>query len=387
MSRNILIVDDDEAIRRLLLKLLADQYDLTAAASGEEALILADAFQPDIVLLDIMMPGLDGIETCRQLKAGAAQDRTPHIIMVSANSSSEEQLRAFEVGADDYVVKPVDQHELRSRVELHFRLRDAMDNVAALKGEVESHVADLKQLAEHRTQDIVATQDITVFTLARVAESRDETTGKHLLRMRSYSQVLAEYLGREGPYRNQITCDFLDDLYRSSPLHDIGKVGISDSILLKPGLLTREEFETIKTHTVVGANILDEAVYHSHCGGFLAMAAMIARFHHERFDGTGYPAGLMGKGIPLPARIVALADVFDALTSSRPYKPAYSIDTAREIIEDESGKSFDPVIVKAFQACYEEFVRINKENRDEMPVVVGAMSFKEHDHPTHVSEM
>jgi putative two-component system response regulator len=299
--------------------------------------------------------------------------------MVSAKSSREEQLHAFEAAADDYVVKPIDPHELRSRVELHFRLREAMENVATLKAEVESHVADIKRLAENQARDIVATQDITVFTLARVAESRDAHTAQHLLRMRSYSQLLAEHLGREGPYRDKIDPAFLDNLYRSSPLHDIGKVGISDTILLKPGLLTRDEFEAIKQHTVIGANILDEAVYQSRFGGFLAMAAVIARFHHERFDGTGYPAGLGGEDIPLPARIVAVADVFDALTSSRPYKPAYGTETAREIIEDESGKHFDPVIVKAFQVCYPDFVRVQEEYHDEIPLVVGAMSFKEHD--------
>jgi cyclic di-GMP phosphodiesterase len=382
MSRKILIVDDCEAIRRLLARLLADQYELAAAASGEEALLLAGSFEPDIVLLDIMMPGMDGYETCRQLKTQPPANKIPHIIMVSANSSREEQLFAFQAGADDYVVKPVDQHELRSRVELHFRLQDAQANVASLQSEIDAHVADLKQLAEHRTQEIVATQDVTVFTLAKVAESRDETTGRHLLRMRSYSQILAEHLSKEGPYRDQIDRDFLDDLYRSSPLHDIGKVAVSDAILLKPGLLTPEEFETIKMHTVAGANILDEAVYHSHSGGFLAMAAIIARFHHERFDGSGYPAGLEGQGIPLPARIVAVADVYDALTSSRPYKPAYRTDTAREIIEDESGKHFDPPIVRAFLECHDEFTRVKEANREDMPVVVGAMSFKEHDLPT-----
>ncbi len=379
MSRKILIVDDCDAIRRLLVKFLTDQYELATAASGEEALLLSASFEPDIVLLDIMMPGLDGHETCRQLKTLMPAGKVPHVIMVSANSSRQEQLIAFQAGADDYVVKPVDQHELRSRVELHFRLRDAQANVAGLRSEIDSHVTDLKQLAEHRTQEIVATQDVTVFTLARVAESRDETTGQHLQRMRSYSQILAEHLSLKGPYRDQIDRDFLDDLYRSSPLHDIGKVAVSDAILLKPGLLTREEFETIKMHTVAGANILDEAVYRSHSGGFLAMAAVIARFHHERFDGSGYPAGLAGQRIPLPARIVAVADVFDALTSSRPYKPAYGTDTAREIIEDESGKHFDPAIVCAFQECYDELVRVRAENKDETPVVVGAMSFKEHD--------
>jgi putative two-component system response regulator len=373
MSRRILIVDDDQAFRTLLEKVLEGQYELATATSGEDALVVASEFHPDVVLLDIMMPGMDGYETCRQPTMGASREDT-HVVMVSAKSSREEQLRAFEAGADDYVVKPIDPHELRSRVGLHFRLRDAMEDVATLRGEIESHVSDIKQLAVRRSQDIIATQDIAVFTLARVAESRDKDTGEHLLRMRSYAVLLAKQLGREGPYQKDIGQEFLDNLYRSSPLHDIGKVGIPDAILLKPGLLTSDEFETIKQHTVIGADILDEAVCRSPNGGFLEMAAVVARFHHERFDGTGYPAGLIGRDIPLPARIVAVADVFDALTSSRPYKPAYGTDTAKELIEDESGKHFDPAIIEAFQMCYDDFVKIGEEGSDKTQVAVGEIA-------------
>ncbi|MHB8898996.1 MAG: response regulator [Thermoguttaceae bacterium] len=379
MPGKVLVVDDHAAMRQMLATVLAGQYELAAASSGDEALAVADAFGPDIVLLDIMMSGLDGHETCRRLKRATSLAGVPQVIMISAHSSREEQVRAFEAGADDYLVKPVDQYELRSRVALHLRLRHALADVADLKGAIESHVADFKQIADRRSQEIIATQDITVFTLARVAESRDETTGKHLVRMRSYAHLLAEHLARNGPYREQIDHEFLNHLYRSSPLHDIGKVGIRDSILLKPGLLTHAEFETIKTHTVIGANLLDDAVYHSHSGGFLAMAAVIARFHHERFDGTGYPAGLSGQAIPLPARIVAVADVFDALTSNRPYKPAYGPDTAREIIEEGSGKAFDPVVVDAFRSCYDDVLEVMNANSDEFSLVVGAMSFREHE--------
>ena len=244
-----------------------------------------------------MMPGIDGYEICRRIKASHSDIQ---VVMVSAMSSAEQQSRAFEVGADDYVVKPFDPQDLHARVRLHFQLRDATAARSTIRAEIESYNLQLRDMAEQHIQDIIAIQDTAVFTLAKVAESRDQETGGHLTRMRAYSQILGEELAREGPYADQISGQFLDDLYRSSPMHDIGKVGIRDEILLKPGRLTPEEFETMQQHTVIGANILDQAVARLRGGGFLAMAALIARFHHERFDGTGYPAGLVGQKFLCP---------------------------------------------------------------------------------------
>ena len=377
MSQRILVVDDDHAMRRQLATLFRRQYRLDTAASGEEAMKKATRFLPDLVLLDIVMPGIDGHETCRRLKASSACENA-HIVMISAMSTRAEQLRALQMGADDYVVKPIDPHQLRSRVRLHFKLRDATRKAESFRKELESHLADVRQLADERTYEIIDTQDIAVFMLAKVAESRDEDTGQHLPRMRSYSQILAEYLGRKGPYTALVDQRFRDDLFRSSPLHDIGKVAITDAILLKPGPLTPDEFEIMKRHAISGANVLDEAVFRSQSGGFLAMAATIARFHHEKFDGSGYPAGLVGQEIPLPARIVAVADVFDALTSVRPYKPAYSTELATEIILKESGRHFDPAIVEAFTACRDEFEIVRESDSDYLPVAVGAICFAEH---------
>jgi len=321
-SKTVLVVDDDKMIHTLLARILQEDYRVVAAASGEEALEKAAECTPDVVLLDIMMPGIDGYETCRRLKSDGFCEHV-QVIMVSARSSREEQMRAFEAGADDYVVKPFDPLELRSRIQLHFELLKALSNAAAVRAEIE------------------------------VAESRDEQTGQHLLRMRCVCQKIAEQLKRRGPYAELIDQEFLENLYRSSPLHDVGKVAIKDEILLKPGPLTPDEFEQMKRHATIGADILDEAVHQSEYGGFLEMAAVIARYHHERFDGTGYPEGLSGTDIPLPARIVAVADVFDALISARPYKPAYPPMDAVMMIEIESGRHFDPVIVDAFRACVE----------------------------------
>ena len=375
-SKRILIVDDDEAIRRLLKRLLQSEYELGEAATGEQAMEILPTFPPDLVILDVMMPGIDGYETCRRIKASRSDVQ---IVMVSAMSSAGQQLRAFEVGADDYLVKPFDPQDLRARVRLHFQLREATAGASAIRAEIESHNSQLRELAEQHTRDVIAIQDTAVFTLAKVAESRDQETGGHLTRMRAYSQILGEELAREGPYADQISGQFLDDLYRSSPMHDIGKVGIRDEILLKPGRLTPEEFETMQQHTVIGANILDQAVARLRGGGFLAMAALIARFHHERFDGTGYPAGLVGQEIPLPARIVAVADVYDALTSVRPYKPAYPTNEAKAIIRRDSGRHFDPVIVEAFRRRFDDFLRAQEEAVDDFPISYGAMAFREYD--------
>ena len=382
-SRKILIVDDDRAFRALLEVLLRQDYELAEAKNGAQALRVAETFCPDLVLLDVSMPGIDGFETCRRLKANPHGSQL-HVIIVTAKSSREDQLQAYEAGADDYVVKPLDRHELQSRVQLHFRLRDSINQANTIRGELASRHADLRRMADERTQEIVATQDVAVFTLAKITECRDNETGQHLVRMRAFAQIIAEQLRRDSPYAESIDNRFLDDLFRSSPLHDIGKVGICDSILLKPGRLTDEEFEIMKRHTIIGANILDEAIMHSQCAGFLGLGSVIARFHHERWDGKGYPAGLVGEEIPLPARIVSVADVYDALTTERPYKAAFPARRSRKIIEAGSGTQFDPIVVEAFRQRYDDIFDIQERYRDNPDLVVGADSFVDSAEPALV---
>ncbi len=368
-AKRILIVDDDPSFRRLVMVTLRNDYATEEAGYGQEALERIAAFQPGLVLLDIVMPGIDGHETCRRIKTSSPMIR---VVMVSARSSSQEQLRAFEAGADDYVVKPFDPQDFRARIRLHFQLQEAMAAAAAIRSEIESRNLLLRQEAKRHTRDMIALQDIAVFTLAKVAESRDQQTGGHLARMRAYSQILAEELARGEPYAEQIDARFLEDLYRSSPLHDIGKVGIPDSILLKPGPLAADELAVMQQHAVMGANILDEAVTRCPGGGFLEMAALIARYHHERFDGKGYPLGLSGRQIPLAARIVAVADVFDALTSVRPYKRAIPVRQAKSIVRRDSGRHFDPVIVEAFLRRFEDLVSVRQEASQDIAPVYGA---------------
>jgi len=218
--------------------------------------------------------------------------------------------------------------------------------------------ARLEQMVQQRTSEIIEIRDVTVFALAKLAESRDPETGQHLERLRTYSQILAEVLREEGPYTNEIDEQFLEDLYRSSPLHDIGKIGIPDTILLKPGQLSVGEFEIMKRHTIIGAEAIECSATQNKSGSFLIMAAEVARSHHERFDGSGYPSGLSGRHISLAARIVALADVYDAITSSRVYKSAFEPRVAKNMIEKEKGKHFDPAVVDAFRAGWEDFVNV-----------------------------
>ena len=315
--KKVLIVDDDPAVLNLLRALLQSDFLVSEARSGEEALACLMTERPHLVILDIMMPGIDGNETCRRIRTHPAGCGI-QVVMVSGKSSRREMEVAFEAGADDYFVKPFDPLELCSRVRLHFRLRHALE-VAS-----ESPVSNAPFGAPHLLpaalpDDLFAhAYDITVGALTKVAEFRDAETGDHLIRMRAYTQILAEELSCRGPYTSEIDEHFLEDIFRASPLHDIGKIGIPDAILLKPGRLGADEFEIIKRHTILGAHLLEHIANAAPPARFLRMAATIARFHHERYDGYGYPAGLRDQETPLPARIVALADAYDAITSRGP---------------------------------------------------------------------
>ena len=363
----ILIVDDFPPNVDILVRILRKDYDLEIATNGEECLAKMSTFKPQLVLLDIMMPGMDGCETCQQIKAspvgGAVQ-----VMLVSGKGSTAERLRGYEAQADDYVVKPFDHEELRSKVRVQFRLGDAQRELSRAKAELELYTTDLEKVVQQRTRQCAATQDMTVFVLAKLADSRDPDIGDHLCRMRFYSQAIAEELTTQGPYTEAIDGRFLEDLYRASPLHDIGKVGIPDAILQKPGRLSPQEFEVVKRHVLIGGETLDTACDHVGKGTFMDMAADIARYHHERFDGSGYCAGLKGEQIPLAARIVATADVYDALTSQRIYKSAMVAEEARQIIVGESGRHFDPAVVDAFVACFEVLRECNAPSNPRAPL-------------------
>jgi putative two-component system response regulator len=353
MKPHVLIVDDAPEIRRLFHAILSPYYCVREAHDSLEALRQVSRGAPDVVLLDLNMPGIDGYEFCRRLKHDPRQ-RPIHVIVVSAHATAADLQLAFEAGADDFIVKPVYPEELLSRVQLHTRLKKTLQVARDLTDREPSGLVVIPALLE-RSQEILAK------TLLSLAEKRDNDTAQHVLRMRDYAMCLARQLQFDSEYSDAIDEAFLADLHRACPLHDIGKVGIPDEILRKPGRLTPQEFQIMKEHTTMGANILEQAVHQMPNGGFLKMATDIARFHHERWDGQGYPHGIPGSRIPLCARIVAIADVYDALTTERCYKRAWTAAEAKQAIQEGLGSQFDPVIVAAFVNCFDEFVNIQEE--------------------------
>lgn len=305
----ILIVDDEPANLRVLKNILQDHYRLMFARSGQEALALVQREPPSLILLDIMMPGLSGFDVCRSLKQDESTRSIP-VIFVSALSEEFDEATGFDIGAVDYITKPVSATLVRARVKTHLSLVQA------------------EELKQTRMQ--------VIQVLGRAAEYKDNETGMHVIRMSHYSRILARALG----FSEAAT----DMIFNAAPMHDVGKIGIPDSILLKPGRLTDEEMDVMRTHPQIGADILGEGE-----SELLRLARSISMTHHEKWDGSGYPNGLAGDDIPIEGRIVALADVFDALTSERPYKKAWSIDETLTFVRSQSGKHFDPRLVELLE--------------------------------------
>jgi len=335
----ILVVDDEPNNRKLLEVLLKPEgYIILTAGSGDEALAIVAQQPPDLILLDIMMPGLDGYQVAARLKAEPATRNIP-IIMVTSLDDSNSKLVGLNSGAEEFLTKPVGRAELWVRVRNLLRLKEYSDFLA-------NHSRLLEQEVQLRTAELRASYIETIITMTRAAEYRDEDTGAHVQRVSYYSKQLAETLGSDSV--------FIDNIFYASPMHDIGKIGISDTILLKPGRLTAEEFEVIKGHTTLGAQILGKSE-----SPYLKMGAEIALNHHERWDGGGYPNGIKGDAIPLPARLMSICDVYDSLRSRRPYKPEYDHVKAVEIITRGDGSTqpehFDPDILAAFKRDNEMF--------------------------------
>lgn len=333
----ILIVDDDAVGAELLSSALASLgYEVTVAHDGREALELMRNCVYRLIVSDWEMPHMTGIELCRHVRQRYSSGYV-YIILLTARSGTQNIVEGLEAGADDFITKPFQPQELFVRIR-------AGQRVLAIES-----------------------RDVTIFSMAKLAESRDTDTGEHLERVRAYCRAITTTLAHEGPCRDQIDGDYTELIYMTSPLHDIGKVGIPDAVLLKPGPLTPAEFEIMKQHTLIGSATLDAAARAYPDARFLGMARDIARSHHEHFDGSGYPDGLAGTAIPLCGRIVTLADVYDALTTKRVYKPAFSHAKAREIILSGRGSHFDPCIVDAFLANEQRFIGIHEQFADQAP--------------------
>lgn len=343
-KQTVLVVDDLPENIALLDGILTPTYQLKAALNGESALRIAHSGNPpDIILLDVMMPGMDGYEVCRRLKASADTQKIP-VIFVTARGEISDETRGFQVGAVDYITKPVSPPIVRARIHTHLALYD------------QNRV--LEEKVRERTRELAHTQDITIHSLAVLAETRDNETGGHIMRTQRYVRALAEALVERSVYRALLDEETITLLFKSAPLHDIGKVGVPDSILLKPGKLTDSEFAEMQNHTVYGhlAITRAEAVFDERIGtSFLRFAREITYTHHEKWDGSGYPQGLSGEEIPLSGRLMAIADVYDALISRRIYKPPYSHTTAVGIILDGKGTHFDPTLVETFERLTETF--------------------------------
>ncbi len=347
---SILAVDDTKLNLDILVGLLGDKYNLSVALSGQGALNYLQENTTDLILLDIMMPEMDGVTVLRNLQDNERTKDIP-VLVLTALSDSEKKNLCFQLGAVDYIQKPFDVNELLARVRTHLSL-------AVTKRQLKIHNQNLQSEVEKRTREVLATQQATIESMAAIAEYRDPETGMHINRVKNYVKILATELSRLPSHKDLLPPSMIDLMVRSAPLHDIGKVGIADHILLKPGKLTPEEFEEMKRHAEYGAKAIVSVEKKVGKLPFLAIAKEIAHFHHEKWNGKGYPMGLMGKDIPLSARIMSVGDVYDALICRRIYKPPFPHSKAVSIIEEEKGTSFDPEIVDVFSRCHEEFRKI-----------------------------
>jgi putative two-component system response regulator len=354
----ILIVDDSPDSITLLSSLLRDLYQVKVSTSGVKALEIADSGQPpDLILLDIMMPEMDGYEACGRLKANPKTADIP-VIFLTAKTDTVDEAKGFELGAVDYITKPVSPPIVMARIATHLHLKRVSDFLRDKNLFLEKEV-------ERRTREVGTIQDVTMVAIGSLAETRDNETGNHIRRTQHYIRILAEKLKDHPDFGEHLSDTAIELLYKSAPLHDIGKVGIPDSILKKPGKLEPDEFEIMKTHTTLGhAAIVAAEERLDSRKSFLSVAREITWSHHEKWDGSGYPRGLSGEDIPLPGRLMAIPDVYDALISKRVYKKAFSHGEAVEIIEKGAGTHFDPRITAVFSEVSGTFSEIARNFSD-----------------------
>ncbi|MBP6070552.1 MAG: two-component system response regulator [Candidatus Accumulibacter sp.] len=354
----VLVVDDTPDNLSLMSALLKNSYKVKVANHGDKALrIAASATPPDLILLDVMMPDIDGYEVCRRLKASPRTRDIP-VVFLTARSEVEDEQKGLALGAVDYITKPISPPILMARVATQLSLKASADFLRSQNDFLEAEVA-------RRTSELEAIQDVTILAMASLAETRDSETGKHLLRTQRYVKALAEKLRPHPRFSNFLTDQNIKVLFKSAPLHDIGKVGIPDRILLKPGRFEPQEMEIMKNHTLLGRDAIQLAEdWLGKPVEFLTIAKEIALCHQERWDGSGYPGAIAGDTIPASARLMAVADVYDALISRRVYKDRMTHEQATQIIVEGRGSHFDPDVVDAFVEIADEFWSIAQRYPD-----------------------
>lgn len=357
-SASILVIDDTPTNLSLLNQLLRTHYRVKLANGGARGLELAASALPDLILLDIMMPDMDGYEVCRRLKSTPETAAIP-VIFLTAKVGAEDEELGLALGAVDFIHKPIAPSVVLARVRTHLQIR-------TWQTFLEDKSAWLQSEVERRVNEVLRLQEASIRVMVSLAEFRDECTGNHIRRTQDYVRLLAESLSKQERDRAFLTVEHIDQIAKAAPLHDIGKIAIPDHILLKPGKHTPEEFEIMKTHSVKGEGMLLRSQRELGKENLMLLyAGQIARSHHERWDGGGYPDQLVGEAIPLPARLMAVADVYDALRSRRPYKPAFSHAEAVDILLEGRGKHFDPLLIDAFVALEGVFAEIAIKLADE----------------------
>lgn len=338
--KHILVIDDSVTNLKLAEKILKPYYKVSLLISGIQALKFLSKNKPDLILLDIDMPNMDGYETLAKIRENSKLYDIP-VILLADLSNSENEIKEIESATVDFIIKPFIPQILLNRLKMHIEFNE-------YKNALENKVHEKTEVIEHL-------QDVMMLALAELVECRDENTGGHVKRTAEYVRILTEEIVEAGLYNDILTEEYIRDIVRSAPLHDIGKIGINDATLLKAGALDDEEFEHMKNHAELGGQTIQKMINETNVESFLYIAKDMAHYHHEKWDGSGYPCGLKGEEIPISARIMAIADVYDALTTKRPYKDAFDHDVAVKIITDGKGKMFDPKIIDVFEEIHYKF--------------------------------
>ncbi|MDR1116631.1 MAG: response regulator [Oscillospiraceae bacterium] len=352
-DKKIFIVDDSITNLSIAKNILIDKYDVFTIPSGQKLFSLLEKVKPDLILLDIEMPGMNGYDVIRKLKADPETRGLP-VMFLSAKSDTGSELEGLSLGAIDYISKPFSPTLLQKRIEVHLL-------VETQKAELAGYNKNLRQMVEEKTKTVYELQNSILRTVAELVECRDDITGGHIERTQSFLEILVNEIVKRGLFPEEKDLWDNEFFLQSAQLHDVGKIATKDSILMKPGKLTSEEYEEMKKHTLFGVSTIEQIEHGTSEHEFLKHAKIFAGSHHEKWDGSGYPHGLKGDEIPLQGRLMAIADVYDALISERPYKKAFTHEEARGIIIDGSGKHFDPVLVRLFASVSDEFERVAKQ--------------------------